>query len=259
MSDYVLIRKGRNIISAVLHALFNLILGLGSVFITFSTASWIPGAILVILSKWRMFAVRPRYLFLNLKSNLVDLIVGFSFIFITYCSGPTLLPIHFILAISYSAWLIVLKPMSSERASALQSLLAVFLGTTATTLMTATANSIFPVFLNFLVGFAAARHVLVQGDDADFSFLSLIIWLICTEFSWFSQSWLIVYTYREIGFLLPQSAILLTALTFLLGYIFKNYSSNEDFSFSKIATPTIFSIILIVIIVLWFSKPLFNV
>ncbi len=259
MSDYVLIRKGRNIISAVLHALFNLILGLGSVFITFSTASWIPGAILVILSKWRMFAVRPRYLFLNLKSNLVDLIVGFSFIFITYCSGPTLLPIHFILAISYSAWLIVLKPMSSERASALQSLLAVFLGTTATTLMTATANSIFPVFLNFLVGFAAARHVLVQGDDTDFSFLSLIIGLLFTEISWLSQSWLIVYTYREIGFLLPQSAILLTALTFLLGYIFKNYSSNEDFSFSKIATPTIFSIILIVIIVLWFSKPLFNV
>ena len=259
MSDYVLIRKGRNIIITVLHALFNLVLGLGSVFITFSTASWIPGVLLVILSKWRMFAVRPRYLFLNLKSNLVDLIVGFSFIFITYCSGPTLLPIHFILAISYSAWLIVLKPMSSERASALQSLLAVFLGTTATTLMTATANSVFPVFLNFLVGFAAARHVLVQGDDTDFTFLSLIIGLLFTEISWLSQSWLIVYTYREIGFLLPQSAILLTALTFLLGYIFKNYSSNEEFSFTKIATPAIFSIILIVIIVLWFSKPLFNV
>ena len=56
MSDYVLIRKGRNIISTVLHALFNLVLGLGSVFITFSTASWIPGVLLVILSKWRMFA-----------------------------------------------------------------------------------------------------------------------------------------------------------------------------------------------------------
>ena len=149
--------------------------------------------------------------------------------------------------------------MSSERASALQSLLAVFLGTTATTLMTATANSAFPVLLNFLVGFAAARHVLVQGDDTDFIFLSLIIGLLFTEISWLSQSWLIVYTYREIGFLLPQSAILLTALTFLLGYIFKNYSSNDEFSFSKIATPTIFSIILIVIIVLWFSKPLFNV
>ena len=259
MSDYILIRKGRNIASAILHAFFNLVLGLGSVFITFSTASWIQGVILVILSKWRMFAVRPRYLFLNLKSNLVDLIVGFSFIFITYCSGPSLLPIHFILAIFYSAWLIALKPMSSERASELQSLLAVFLGTTATTLMTATANSVFPVFLNFLIGYAAVRHVLVQGDDPDFSLLSLIIGLLFTEVAWLSQSWLIVYTYREIGFLLPQSAILLTAVTFLLGYMFKKYSSSEDFSFSKIAAPAIFSIALIVVIVLWFSKPLFNV
>ena len=117
MSDYILIRKGRNIISAILHALFNLFLGLGSVFITFTTSSWVIGVFLVIISKWRMFAVRPRYLFLNLKSNLVDLIVGFSFVFITYCSGPVLLPIHFILAILYSAWLVVLKPMSTERAS----------------------------------------------------------------------------------------------------------------------------------------------
>ena len=259
MSDYILIRKGRNIVSAFLHAFFNLLLGLGSVFITFSTASWIPGALLVIISKWRMFAVRPRYLFLNLKSNLVDLIVGFSFVFITYASGPTLLPIHFILAILYSAWLIILKPMSSERASGIQALLAVFLGTTATTLMSASANAAFPVFFNFLIGFAAARHVLVQGDDPDFSFLSLLMGLIFAEFAWLCQSWLIVYTFKEIGFLLPQSAIILTTVVFLVGNIFNKISSDEDFEFSKIATPTIFSLALILIIVLWFSKPLFNV
>ena len=55
MSDYILIRKGRNIASAILHAFFNLVLGLGSVFITFSTASWIPGVILVILLKYKNY------------------------------------------------------------------------------------------------------------------------------------------------------------------------------------------------------------
>ena len=259
MSDYILIRKGRNIISAILHALFNLFLGLGSVFITFTTSSWVIGVFLVIISKWRMFAVRPRYLFLNLKSNLVDLIVGFSFVFITYCSGPVLLPIHFILAILYSAWLVVLKPMSTERASWLQSLLAVFLGTTATTLMSATTNSAIPVIANFLIGFGAARHVLVQGDDPEFSFLSLIVGLLFADISWLCQSWLIVYTFKEIGFLLPQSSILLTVLIFLIGYIFNNFSTTEKFSFAKIAAPTIFSLALILIIVLWFSRPLFNV
>ena len=149
--------------------------------------------------------------------------------------------------------------MSTERASWLQSLLAVFLGTTATTLMSATTNSAIPVIANFLIGFAAARHVLVQGDDPEFSFLSLIVGLLFAEISWLCQSWLIVYTFKEIGFLLPQSSILLTVLIFLIGYIFNNFSTTEKFSFAKIAAPTIFSLTLILIIVLWFSRPLFNV
>jgi len=260
MPDYILIRKGRNILSSILHALFNLLLGVGSVFITFTTASWITGALLVIISKWRMFAVRPRYLFLNLKSNLVDLIVGFSFVFITYCSGPTLLPIHVVLGILYSAWLVILKPMSSERASYLQSLLAIFLGSTAITLMSASANSLFPVFFNFLIGFAATRHVLVQGDDPDFSFLSLTVGLLFAETAWLCQSWLIVYTFKSFGFLLPQSSLILTIFAFLLGSLYRNLSqNNQKLVPAKIAAPIIFSLALIFIIVLWFSKPLFNV
>ena len=125
--------------------------------------------------------------------------------------------------------------------------------------MSASANAAFPVIFNFLIGFAAARHVLVQGDDPDFSFLSLLMGLIFAEFAWLCQSWLIVYTFKEIGFLLPQSAIILTTIVFLVGNIFNKISSDEDFNFKKIATPTIFSLALILIIVLWFSKPLFNV
>ena len=149
--------------------------------------------------------------------------------------------------------------MSTERASSIQALLAVFLGTTTTTVMSASANAAFLVIFNFLIGFAAARHVLVQGDDPDFSFLSLLMGLIFAEFAWLCQSWLIVYTFKEIGFLLPQSAIILTTIVFLVGNIFNKISSDEDFNFKKIATPTIFSLALILIIVLWFSKPLFNV
>ena len=83
--------------------------------------------------------------------------------------------------------------------------------------------------------------------------------LIFAEFAWLCQSWLIVYTFKEIGFLLPQSAIILTTIVFLVGNIFNKISSDEEFNFKKIATPTIFSLALILIIVLWFSKPLFNV
>ena len=84
MADYVLIRKSRNVISSVLHVFLNILLGVGSVAITIATGSWIIGIILVIISKWRVFAVRPRYWLVNILSSLVDLIVGSSFVFIAY-------------------------------------------------------------------------------------------------------------------------------------------------------------------------------
>ena len=91
-SDYIFIRKSRNALSTALHVTLNILLGVGSIFVTIVSGSWLIGFILVLLSKWRMFAVRPRYLWLNIKSNLVDLIVGFSFVALAFFSGAS--PLH---------------------------------------------------------------------------------------------------------------------------------------------------------------------
>ncbi|MBQ3293902.1 hypothetical protein IJG96_02100, partial [Candidatus Saccharibacteria bacterium] len=96
-SDYIFIRKSRNALSTVLHVVMNILLGIGSVFATIVSGSWIIGFILVLLSKWRMFAVRPHYLWLNIKSNLVDLIVGFSVVLLAFFAGTSTLPVHYIL------------------------------------------------------------------------------------------------------------------------------------------------------------------
>ena len=78
MADYVLLRKSRNIASNLVHIFLNILLGVGAVLITVLSGSPLLGLLLVLVSKWRIFAVRARYFFLNLKSNLVDLIVGVS-------------------------------------------------------------------------------------------------------------------------------------------------------------------------------------
>ena len=85
-SDYIFIRKSRNALSSFLHVILNILLGVGAIFVTVVSGSWIIGFILVLLSKWRMFAVRSHYLWLNVKSNLVDLIVGFSLVLLAYFS-----------------------------------------------------------------------------------------------------------------------------------------------------------------------------
>ena len=98
MADYSIIRKSRNTLSSFLHVLMNILLGVGSISVTLISGSWILGIILVLISKWRIFAVRPRYWLLNLKSSLVDLIVGASFVVLAYLSGTEILPIHILLA-----------------------------------------------------------------------------------------------------------------------------------------------------------------
>lgn len=260
MADYVLMRKSRNVISSVLHVILNILLGVGSIALTVLTASWIPGIFLVILSKWRVFAVRPRFWMINILSNMVDFIVGASFVFIAYCSGAAWLPIHIILAVGYTAWLLFLKPRSSGLANELQSLVTVFLGTTATTMLFASSNSIFMVLLCFLIGFSASRHVLVQSDENEFGLLTLATGLISAEIAWLCNSWLIVYTFGTTGIVVPQIAVILTIINFIANRVFKSSVEHDGkINFQEIAAPAIFSILLIAILVIWFSNPIFDV
>ena len=72
MSDHIVLRRGRNVLSSILHVALNIALAVGSVLITWATKSPVIGLSLVLISKWRTFAVRPHYLELNIKANLVD-------------------------------------------------------------------------------------------------------------------------------------------------------------------------------------------
>ena len=260
MTDYVLARKSRNIASNMVHVFLNLLLGIGAVMITVLSASPVPGLLLVLLSKWRVLAVRGRYLWLNIKSNLVDIIVGVSVVLLAYYAGASFLPVDFILAIFYSVWLLIIKPLSSERAALAQSLVAVFLGMSAAAIMAASWDSIVLVLVAFLVGYAASRHILVQSSDRDFTLTTLVCGLVFSEIAWLCQTWAIIYTFGDTGVRVPQVAIILTIFAFVYNYARQAMIKyQEDFRFKHILGPVIFGIMLIGVIVLWFSNPIFNI
>ncbi len=260
MADYVLVRKSRNIASNMVHVFLNILLGVGSVLITVLSGSPIIGILLILVSKWRIFAVRSRYLWLNIKSNLVDLIVGLSVVILTYFAGATFLPVDFILMAFYCIWLLFIKPLSSENATLAQSLVAVFLGISASTIMTSNLDASFIVLLSFMVGYAASRHVLVQSVDKDFTLTTLICGLMFSEVAWLCHSWSIIYTFGNTGIRIPQLAIILTIFAFIYNYARQAMIKfQEDFRFKNIIGPVIFGIILVSIIVIWFSDPLFNI
>lgn len=260
MADFVLARKSRNIASTAVHLFLNILLGIGAVLITVFSGSPLLGIILVLISKWRVFAVRRRYLWLNIKSNLVDLIVGLSIVILTYFAGSTLMPVDFVLMAIYVIWLVIIKPMSSETATLVQSLIAVFLGISASTIMTASLNALPAVILAFLVGYAASRHVLAQTNSRDFTLTTLVCGLVFAEVAWMCSAWAIVYTFGSTGIRIPQVAIILTVFAFIYNYARQAMVRyQEDFRFKHIVGPVLFGVILVGIIVLWFSNPIFNI
>ncbi len=259
MADYVLARKSRNIASNAVHVLLNILLGIGAVLITVFSGSPLLGILLVLVSKWRIFAVRRRYIWLNLKSNLVDLIVGLSIVLLSYYAGVSLLPVDFILMAIYVVWLLIIKPLSSETANLVQSLFAVFLGISAITIMAASSNILVYVLLAFLVGYAASRHVLAQTSK-DFTLTTLVCGLVFAEVAWLCSTWGIIYTFGSTGVRIPQAAVILTIFAFIYNYARQAMIRyQEDFRFRNILAPVLFGMILIGIIVLWFSNPIFNI
>lgn len=272
MSEFIFIRKSRNKISSILHYVLNLLLGIGSIAVTVATGHWTVGVLLVFISKWRIFAVRPHFWFLNLKSNLVDIITGVSIVLLAYKFGEVWGLAHILLAAIYSIWLIIIKPLSNETGTIIQSLFAIFFGTTATILVASSFDSIVAVTAEFIIGYGASRHLLAQKSEGNFTMLSLVCGLLCAEITWLSFSWSIIYTFfSNLSFpffgsniscdlIVPQLSIILTIAAFSATKVYYSIMKHDGkISKSDILLPTLFAIITIAVIVIGFSNPIFNI
>ena len=262
MADFINIRKGRNALSSALYVLLNIMLAVGSTFLTLASGSWILGALLVILSKWRVVAVRPRYWWVNIKGSMVDLIVGMSLVYLVYFAGSELNFAHIILTLIYAVWLVVIKPKSSEAMTEIQALMAVFLGMSVAAIMSTSLDPVVLVIMGFIVGYGAARHILIQYEDYDFSLVTFLIGLMVGEVSFIMYHWLIIYSFDSVGLSLvvPQLAMAATLLMFVFVKGYKSVLKHDGLiRVNEVLTPAIFSGLIMLLMVIYFSKPIFNV
>ena len=71
------VRK-RSFLSEFTYTVLNIALAVGVFLIVrYTDAVWFA-IVLVVVSKWRVLAVRPRYWWANIQSNMVDFIVSLS-------------------------------------------------------------------------------------------------------------------------------------------------------------------------------------
>ena len=160
----------------------------------------------VLLSKWRMVAVKSRHWLANFRANAVDIFVGFSaVIFMSLANGDR--AAQFVWVALYTAWLLFIKPQSSSLWVGMQALIA----------QTASLVAIFLIWNNvrgellltasvWLVTYLCARHFLTAFDEAMARVTAYTWAFFCACLTWLSAHWLLFY------YSVSQPALIITVI-----------------------------------------------
>lgn len=173
--------------------------------------SWVA-ILLVILSKWRMFAVKMRHWPANFRTNAVDIFVGISLVIFMILSGTQLLQLLW--AAIYAVWLLVIKPQSSTLWIGVQALAGQCFGLAAIYLYWSEASTLALMAMTWGVAYCSARHFLSAFDEG-MSRATAYSWaFFAAGIGWLSGHWLIFYGP------LAQPALLLGVLGYGLASIY---------------------------------------
>jgi hypothetical protein len=81
---------------------------------------------LILLSKWRMFAVRPRFWLANIRANAVDMVIGVAVLAFMVSTGNEVAQLLW--SVLWASWLIVIKPRADTLWVSLQALISFVAG-----------------------------------------------------------------------------------------------------------------------------------
>src|SRR5919202_4987413 len=102
--EFLKLSKKRTLFSEFVYIGLNIALAVAVLVIVWAVESPWAALALVLLSKWRILAVRPRYWFANIQANMVDIIVNISIVILLYAASGAVVT-QGILAVLYIVWL----------------------------------------------------------------------------------------------------------------------------------------------------------
>lgn len=200
----------------------------------------------ILLSKWRMLAVRPRFWAANLRANSIDLIVGFATVVFMVSSGNDQALLQAFWALLYTGWLIFIKPRSNLMAVAAQAFIGQLYGLTALYLVWLNGPLLGLTLAAGLICYLAARHFF-DGFNEPYAKLLAYIWgYVAAAVSWLTGHWLLMY-YS----VLSQPTILLTTLGYGLAALY--YLDHRDRLSKGLRLQFIFIMLAIILVVLSLS------
>lgn len=197
-------------------------------------------AAIIVLSKWRMFAVKPRHWPANIRANAVDIIVAFSvLIFMAHTDSQML---QLLWAVGYGFWLLTVKPLATTLGVSLQALISQTLGLTALFIAWGDAPLGLLVIGAWVVAYAAARHFFASFEESNARFLSGVWAYFASAVVWILSHLLTFYGP------IAMPALLLSVIGFGLGTMY--YLEKSDRMSVLLRRQVVFVMVSIVTIVI---------
>jgi len=197
---------------------------------------------IIVLSKWRMFAVRPRFWAANVRANAIDLMVGLSIVlFMTHSS----LLLQAVWAVLYGVWLLAIKPGSSVTLVTSQAFIGQFTALSALYLIWADGPVYGLTLLSGVFCYMAARHFLDAFDEPYAKMLAYVWGYFGAALTWLLSHWLLLYK----G--IAQPTLLLSTVGYGMAVLY--YLDHNDRLGKGVRRQFIFIMVAIVLVVLAFS------
>lgn len=253
--DFLKVAKRRSFVSGLAYNALNVALAIAVLVVVQTSGSPLPAFILVLLSKWRVLAVRPRYWFAHVQANLVDFIVSIGLVILLSAANTKEgFWLQIIITILYIAWLLFLKPRSKRSLVVMQAGVAAFVGVAALYIVSYAWPASIVVILMWLIGYSVARHVLSAYEETHVLFLSLLWGFVFAEFGWLAYHWAVAYAIPGlVGIKIPQIAIILLAISFVVERGYESYSRNKVIRMTDIILPLLLSVSIIGLLLLRFN------
>ena len=199
--------------------------------------------VLVVLSKWRMFAVRPRFWFSLIRANAVDLIVGFSIVIFMLHSDGTLQQLLW--AVLYAAWLLFLKPATGVIPVSAQAFIGQLAGLMALFVVGANISSLILVIASGVICAVAARHFFDSFEEPYSKMLAYLWGYFAAALVWVLSHWLLYYGP------VSQPAILLSSVGYGVAALY--YFDHSGKLSILLRRQFVFIMVTIVLVVITFS------
>lgn len=276
MVDFIHSAHHHGWLALAIHVIANVALGFLMVLLVyFFKTPWLAIGLLLI-SKWRVLAVRPRYWWANILSSLPDLVVGLSVIMLaTYVGNtyenlirnglpPTMgtmfwsfnvnaLEVQLGIATLYAIWLAWIKPLSSERAVLFQASVCELFGLMV--IYTLSKETLWlALVLTFVVAFSAARQALGQYDEKSRSLLASVWGVLVTILGYACWHWNVMYPVISLLILLPQIVIFVAMISFVTIKVYKAWADDRHVTWEELGAPVVFALAMTVVLLIFFSR-----